>query len=192
MSDSEKLDGESGQAGSNRSWRTPGSQVVLFSHHSLLSYESQGRSSRRSSRRCSVEASLAWYWGHEHRCVILRRTRRGPQGRCIGQSGYPYFRKDLTNTRSRSPTRTARVRELAPPAKRPAVTSSTGLTSMSTRRPPNMGRTATRRWALGADLVEPVHAADGRILTSASSRDVLLGRLPMDSPFGEARRGALG
>jgi hypothetical protein len=38
---------------------------------------------------------FAWYWGHEHRCVLY--DRHDPwfmHGRCVGHGGYPYFRKD--------------------------------------------------------------------------------------------------
>src|SRR5262249_16133032 len=36
---------------------------------------------------------FAWYWGHEHRCVLYdQHPTWGLFGRCIGHSGYPYLR----------------------------------------------------------------------------------------------------
>ncbi|MBV8772374.1 MAG: metallophosphoesterase, partial [Deltaproteobacteria bacterium] len=72
-----------------------GQRVILFSHHQPFSlYDNQG-----SVLATCIEGVLnsrrvfAWYWGHEHRCVIFERH---PQwqlfGRCIGHSGFPYFR----------------------------------------------------------------------------------------------------
>jgi hypothetical protein len=47
---------------------------------------------------------FAWYWGHEHRCILYDRH---PQwqlyGRCIGHGGFPEFRKGLPGT-SHDPT----------------------------------------------------------------------------------------
>ena len=37
---------------------------------------------------------FAWYWGHEHRCVLFDDDpASGLHGRCVGHSGYPYFRQ---------------------------------------------------------------------------------------------------
>jgi 3',5'-cyclic AMP phosphodiesterase CpdA len=70
-------------------------KVVLFSHHQPYSlYEGQGR--RLAEDLASVlEAGRihAWYWGHEHRCVLYDpHPTWGLHGRCVGHSGYPYFR----------------------------------------------------------------------------------------------------
>jgi hypothetical protein len=36
---------------------------------------------------------FAWYWGHEHRCVLYNaHPAWGVLGRCIGHGGFPYFR----------------------------------------------------------------------------------------------------
>ena len=38
----------------------------------------------------------AWYWGHEHRCVLYdAHPAWGVLGRCIGHGGYPYFREGI-------------------------------------------------------------------------------------------------
>jgi hypothetical protein len=71
-------------------------KVVLFSHHQPFSIlDSQGPKlvakllPHLQSRRIH-----AWYWGHEHRCVIYEKHPDwGFLGRCIGHSGFPEFRK---------------------------------------------------------------------------------------------------
>jgi hypothetical protein len=73
-------------------------KVILFTHHQPISlYEKQGFTLQ--SRLAELLASrriLAWYWGHEHRCVMYEtHPIWGFKGRCIGHSGFPYFRADL-------------------------------------------------------------------------------------------------
>jgi hypothetical protein len=41
---------------------------------------------------------VAWYWGHEHRCVRHDpHPKYGFQGRCVGHGGFPQERVDLGN-----------------------------------------------------------------------------------------------
>jgi hypothetical protein len=48
---------------------------------------------------------FAWYWGHEHRCVVYEaHPAWGMLGRCIGHSGFPEFRKDAWGTVPAQPT----------------------------------------------------------------------------------------
>lgn len=73
-------------------------KVVLFSHHQPFSlYESKiMRPQSRLGALLSSQRIFAWYWGHEHRCVVYdKHPRWDVLGRCIGHSGYPYFRQDL-------------------------------------------------------------------------------------------------
>ena len=52
--------------------------------------------SRSSARLLSARRLFAWYWGHEHRCVLYdQHPAWGLHGRCIGHGGYPYFRDQL-------------------------------------------------------------------------------------------------
>jgi hypothetical protein len=45
---------------------------------------------------------VAWYWGHEHLGVIYDRSETwGIHGRCIGHSGFPYFRNPALNSYDR-------------------------------------------------------------------------------------------
>jgi hypothetical protein len=71
-------------------------KVVLFSHHQPFSLFS--RPARRLLRQMSpfLEARriFAWYWGHEHWCVIFEQHRQWRMyGRCVGHSGFPEFRE---------------------------------------------------------------------------------------------------
>lgn len=70
-------------------------KVVLFSHHQPYSLlESQGpKLIQKVAGLLARRRIFAWYWGHEHRCVLYdEHPAWGVLGRCIGHSGYPYFR----------------------------------------------------------------------------------------------------
>jgi hypothetical protein len=76
-----------GQAGNRR--------IVLFSHHQLFSlFESQGTKIQSTIGDLLAQRHIfAWYWGHEHRCVLFdKHPTFGLFGRCVGHSGMPYFR----------------------------------------------------------------------------------------------------
>ena len=37
---------------------------------------------------------FAWYWGHEHHCVLYEKHGSwNLYGRCVGHGGFPYFRE---------------------------------------------------------------------------------------------------
>lgn len=72
-----------------------GRKVALFSHHQPFSLiEQQGPKVVEPLRQLlDGKAIAAWYWGHEHRCVIYdRHPSWDISGRCIGHSGFPYRR----------------------------------------------------------------------------------------------------
>jgi len=49
-----------------------------------------------SSTLTQVKAITAWYWGHEHDCIIYdRHPETGMLGRCIGHGGIPAPRKSI-------------------------------------------------------------------------------------------------
>ena len=87
MNQAEWLEGLIAAAGTRK--------VVLFTHHQPYSLvEKQGaKLVERLSGLLEDRRLFAWYWGHEHRCVVydVHPTWR-VLGRCIGHSGYPYFR----------------------------------------------------------------------------------------------------
>jgi hypothetical protein len=75
-------------------------RMILFSHHQPYSILS-GQGPKLVAKLELLIASdrlFAWYWGHEHRCVLYQANARfGFLGRCIGHSGIPYRRDDVKN-----------------------------------------------------------------------------------------------
>jgi hypothetical protein len=73
-----------------------GRKVVLFSHHQPFS-----RLDKQGPKLLSALADLlhnkaitAWYWGHEHNCIIYdAHPNFGLLGRCVGHGGIPSPRK---------------------------------------------------------------------------------------------------
>jgi hypothetical protein len=71
-------------------------KVVLFSHQQLFSrLDNQGPKLRQALRHLlDAKGITAWYWGHEHQCVIYdRHAAYGLFGRCLGNGGIPEVRK---------------------------------------------------------------------------------------------------
>ena len=72
-------------------------KVVLFTHHQPFSYfERQGpKLTEKLGGLLKSGRLFAWYWGHEHRCVLYdRHPEWGFYGRCVGHGGFPYFRDE--------------------------------------------------------------------------------------------------
>jgi hypothetical protein len=67
-------------------------KVVLFSHQQLFSrLDAQGEK-LEPKLRALLEARriTAWYWGHEHQCVLYDRHQHwGLTARCLGNGGIP-------------------------------------------------------------------------------------------------------
>lgn len=73
-----------------------GKKVVLFSHQQLFSrLDAQGTKLRNALRHLLEQKAItAWYWGHEHQCVIYdAHPQYGLLGRCLGNGGIPEARK---------------------------------------------------------------------------------------------------
>ena len=67
-------------------------KVVLFSHQQPFSrLSSQGPKLQNALRHWLDDGAItAWYWGHEHQCVIYDRHEDwGMYGRCLGNGGVP-------------------------------------------------------------------------------------------------------
>jgi len=79
-----------------------GRKIVLFSHHQPFSMLSgQGPKLQQKLRDLLEKRKIfAWYWGHEHECVIYDR-HDGWQlyGRCVGHAGMPEFRPAMLGPR---------------------------------------------------------------------------------------------
>ncbi|CAN5172082.1 hypothetical protein BH18ACI2_BH18ACI2_08220 [soil metagenome] len=75
-----------------------GRKVILFSHHQPYSWFEGGhpKITAKLGELLSNQKIFAWYWGHEHRCILYRKHPvYGLYGRCVGHSGYPSFRDKL-------------------------------------------------------------------------------------------------
>lgn len=82
-------------------------KVILFSHHqpySLLDVQGPKLISKLE-KPLQNKKIFAWYWGHEHRCVLYdEHPVWGLKGRCIGHGGFPYFRNGVTGPAPAKPT----------------------------------------------------------------------------------------
>ncbi len=78
----------------------PERKVILFSHHQPFSQlDHQGPKIVAAMGDELLQRIHAWYWGHEHRCVIYSTHRRfGFRGRCIGHGGFPAFRDRFSSS----------------------------------------------------------------------------------------------
>src|SRR5207253_2763206 len=79
-------------------------KLVLFSHHqpfSLLDKTQGPMLIKWLQPLLEARKIFAWYWGHEHRCVLYDpHPKYGLHGRCIGHGGFPEFRPDLSGSTS--------------------------------------------------------------------------------------------
>ncbi len=84
-----------------------GRKVVLFSHHQPFSrLDKQGPKLIEKLRPVLDGRKIfAWYWGHEHHCVLYERHPKwGFWGRCIGHGGIPEFRHELLGRAPKKPS----------------------------------------------------------------------------------------
>ena len=71
-------------------------KVVLFSHQQLFSrLDNQGdKLQPKLARLLTSKRITAWYWGHEHQCVLYEKHPEwGLVARCLGNGGIPEVRK---------------------------------------------------------------------------------------------------
>lgn len=76
----------------------PNARRVLLSHHQPFSdYESQKKADALAAEAAPLlkdERTAAWFWGHEHRCVVYQPLTfasggKLPLGACLGHGGVP-------------------------------------------------------------------------------------------------------
>lgn len=70
-------------------------KIVLLSHHQPYSLKEKNYTKITDKLQPLLDQKriFAWYWGHEHRCVVYDRHKDWSlYGRCVGHSGFPYFR----------------------------------------------------------------------------------------------------
>jgi hypothetical protein len=74
-------------------------RVVLFTHHqpfTLLDVNHGGNLIEALGEFLESGKVFAWYWGHEHRCVLYdSHPKYKFHGRCVGHGGFPQARPDL-------------------------------------------------------------------------------------------------
>jgi hypothetical protein len=83
--------------------KADGRRIILFSHHQPFSWFEKGyqKITTKLNNILQGKKIFAWYWGHEHRCILYdQHPLYGLYGRCVGHSGYPYFRDNFSNTES--------------------------------------------------------------------------------------------
>ena len=76
--------------------RLDGRKLVLFSHHQPFSLlDAQGpKLVKKLGPLLASKSIFAWYWGHEHHCVLYEKHAAWDlRGRCVGHGGFPYFRE---------------------------------------------------------------------------------------------------
>lgn len=146
-----------------------GRKVVLLSHHQPFSvFESQGKDLVTKLRsHLAAKRIHAWYWGHEHRCMIYGlHPAWNMFGRVIGHSGFPYFRKDFSKYPIAQANRDGTSwRSLAATDSAPPSVILDGRNPYVTEAPEKYG---PQGWASlhldGPRMVERIHAADGTVL----------------------------
>ena len=87
--------------------RYDGRKAVLFTHHQPFSLveDPADRLIGQLSTMLEQKRIFAWYWGHEHRCVIHdRHPVWQMHGRCVGHSGFPEFRHKSLGPPPATPT----------------------------------------------------------------------------------------
>jgi calcineurin-like phosphoesterase family protein len=76
-------------------------KIVLFSHHqpfSLLDGNQGPMLIKWLQTYLQAKKIFAWYWGHEHRCLLYDpHPAFGFHGRCVGHGGFPEARTDVSN-----------------------------------------------------------------------------------------------
>ena len=74
-------------------------RVMLFTHHQLFSWVDKPKANLQTQLGELLVGKniFSWIWGHEHRCMLFdQHSAWGVHARCIGHSGYPYFRDKFT------------------------------------------------------------------------------------------------
>lgn len=138
-------------------------KLILFSHHQPYSlFERQGlKLVKKLSRLLASKRIFAWYWGHEHRCVLFdRHPSWGLHGRCVGHGGFPYFRKQPER-----PLESAVWKRIPP---QNLVPGGLLLDGQNVYIPGHESEYGPNGYMIlefsGKDLFESVHDADGAVL----------------------------
>ena len=71
----------------------PDAKTILLTHHQLFSaYEDCAVAMRAKLMPVAVERPVdAWFWGHEHRCLVYRDHENVRFASCVGHGGIPEY-----------------------------------------------------------------------------------------------------
>lgn len=142
-------------------------KVILMSHHQLFSLgESQGaKLAAKLGDLLNSGRIFAWYWGHEHLCALYdRHPLLKLHGRCVGHSGYPYFREDFGNNVVATSGK-LRWLKVAGHGTVPGGIILDGPNPYVEKKSEKYGPNGYMSIELGAGrIVERVHDADGRVV----------------------------
>jgi hypothetical protein len=78
-------------------------KLILFSHHQPFSRLNKPEPKLQAAlaELLAKQAITAWYWGHEHNCIIYdRHPQFGLSGRCVGHGGIPAPRTQVMDARA--------------------------------------------------------------------------------------------
>jgi len=143
----------------------PNKKVVLFSHHQPYSLlDNQGPKLIAKLGDLLEGKIYAWYWGHEHHCIIYdTHPLWSVRGRCIGHSGFPYFRekKVLGDKPPAAPTWTALSGKNLVPGAKILDTKNDFIDPHGEEYGPN--GYVTLEFS-GTRLVETYHMPDGKVV----------------------------
>ncbi len=161
-------------AGNQVDWLTalivasPKKKVILLSHHqpySLLDKQGPNLIAQLTPLLASKKI-FAWYWGHEHRCVLYdRRDDWGLWGRCIGHGGFPYFRDQFGSAPSKTAPNGLSWRQVPANAMSPGAMVLDGPNVNIPEHAKEYGPHGFLTITLRADHIEEiVHDADGIVI----------------------------
>jgi predicted phosphodiesterase len=141
-----------------------GRRLVLFSHHQPFSLmDNQGpKLVKQLANPLQRGQIFAWYWGHEHHCVLYdRHPLWGLHGRCIGHSGFPYFRDKHFG----APPAAPEFKKLPGKNLVPGAQVLDGINQFISDDPQDYGPNGYVSLEFdGPELIETVHDADGTVL----------------------------
>ena len=91
-------------------------KIILFSHHqpfSIVDSDNEAGENLLSllAPLVAKKTIFAWYWGHEHRCILYdQHPNFGLFGRCLGHGGYPQFRKQNPDIPTKCPAKSTLIK----------------------------------------------------------------------------------
>ncbi len=93
--DDHALHGDQAEWVANIAAAQPKKKTLLLSHHQLFSaYDKPSKGMAKLAKQLSrplADGVDAWFWGHEHRCIMYSEHAGVRAARCIGHGGVPEY-----------------------------------------------------------------------------------------------------